>query len=80
MVNKNLPLTVGWLSFLCVKPTIKLDADLHNVYKDPDQKHTKGFISNRKLSRNLPNTDVRELQYRYALTSEAPSSSISSSP
>ena len=30
-------------------------------------------ISNRKLSRNLHNTVVRELQYRFALTSEAPS-------
>ena len=30
-------------------------------------------ISNCKWSRNLPNTDVRELQYRFALTSEAPS-------
>ena len=31
------------------------------------------FISNRKKLRNLPNTDVRELEYRFALTSEAPS-------
>jgi len=30
-------------------------------------------ISNRKKSRNLSNTDVRELQYRFAFTSEAPS-------
>ena len=27
------------------------------------------LISNRKYSRNLPNTDARELQYRFALTS-----------
>ena len=30
-------------------------------------------ISNRKKSRNLPNTNVCELQYRFALTSAAPS-------
>ena len=43
------------------------------IWTSEDTTYAERFISNRKYSRNLPNTNVCELQYRFALTSAAPS-------